>query len=117
MPEARQNNSKLAEMLAKASNFRTLGSRRATPLRLFQHPPGHRHRGCQTAIVWSIRLSLAAPGIFMEGQTVYSPQRLGVARALDKQACEKDTARYRRVLRRSRFEHRPRLPTERRSTN
>jgi hypothetical protein len=69
MPEARQNNSKLAEMLARASNFRALvgmavdvvdlfmallsfveqhpepiGSRRATPLRLFQHPPGHRPR-------------------------------------------------------------------------
>jgi hypothetical protein len=39
-------------------------------------------------------------------------------RALDKQANEKDTARYRRMLRRSRFEHRPRpSPTERRSIN
>ena len=39
-------------------------------------------------------------------------------RTLDKQANEKDTARYRRVLRRSRFEHRPRpSPTERRSVN
>src|ERR1700761_3492623 len=39
-------------------------------------------------------------------------------RALDKQANEKDTAHYRRVLCRSRFEHRPRpSPTERRSIN
>jgi hypothetical protein len=68
MPEARQNNSKLAEMLARASNFRALvgmavdvvglfmallsfvesapqayrlkASNAAPP---FQHPPGHRH--------------------------------------------------------------------------
>jgi hypothetical protein len=39
-------------------------------------------------------------------------------RTLDKQANEKDSARYRRVLRRSRFENRPRPPTvERRSIN
>jgi hypothetical protein len=39
-------------------------------------------------------------------------------RTLDKQANEKDAARYRRVLRRSRFEHRPPLSsTERRSIN
>ena len=39
-------------------------------------------------------------------------------RALDKQANEKDSARYRRVLRRSRFEHRPPpSSTERRSIN
>jgi hypothetical protein len=39
-------------------------------------------------------------------------------RALDKQANEKDTARYRRVLRRSRFEHRRRpSSTESRSIN
>jgi len=39
-------------------------------------------------------------------------------RALDKQADEKDAARYRRVLRRSRFERRPLPPpSERRSIN
>jgi hypothetical protein len=39
-------------------------------------------------------------------------------RTLDKQANEKDAARYRRVLRRSRFERRPRpSSTERRSIN
>lgn len=39
-------------------------------------------------------------------------------RALDKQANEKDAARYRRVLRRNRFEHRPRPSSmERRSIN
>jgi hypothetical protein len=39
-------------------------------------------------------------------------------RTLDKQANERDSARYRRVLRRSRFENRPRPPTvERRSMN
>ncbi len=39
-------------------------------------------------------------------------------RTLDKQATERDSARYRRVLRRSRFENRPRPPTvERRSMN
>lgn len=39
-------------------------------------------------------------------------------RTLDKQANEKDCARYRRVLRRSRFENRPRpSPHERRSIN
>jgi hypothetical protein len=39
-------------------------------------------------------------------------------RTLDKQANERDSARYRRVLRRSRFEDRPRPPTiERRSIN
>lgn len=39
-------------------------------------------------------------------------------RALDKQADEKDAARYRRVLRRSRLEYRPNpSPTERRSIN
>jgi hypothetical protein len=39
-------------------------------------------------------------------------------RTLDKQANEKDSARYRRVLRRSRFEHRGRASsTERRSIN
>ena len=39
-------------------------------------------------------------------------------RTLDKEANETDSARYRRVLRRRRFEHRPRPPTvERRSIN
>jgi hypothetical protein len=39
-------------------------------------------------------------------------------RTLDKQVNERDSARYRRVLRRSRFENRPRPPTvERRSIN
>ena len=39
-------------------------------------------------------------------------------RTLDKQANEKDSARYRRVLRRSRFENRPPPPSsERRSIN
>jgi hypothetical protein len=39
-------------------------------------------------------------------------------RTLDKEANEKDAARYRRVLRRSRFEHRPPpRPSERRSIN
>jgi hypothetical protein len=39
-------------------------------------------------------------------------------RTLDKQANEKDSARYRRVLRRNRFEHRPRpSSSERRSIN
>jgi hypothetical protein len=39
-------------------------------------------------------------------------------RTLDKEANEKDSARYRRLLRRSRLEHRPRAPTvERRSIN
>lgn len=37
-------------------------------------------------------------------------------RTLDKQANEKDSARYRRVLRRSRFEYRPRLSSSERRT-
>ena len=39
-------------------------------------------------------------------------------RRLDKESNEKDSARYRRLLRRGRLEHRPRAPTvERRSIN
>jgi hypothetical protein len=56
----------------------------------------------------------SAPG---RKQPVLFDDVMEALRALDKQANEKDTARYRRVLRRSRFEHRPRLPTERRSIN
>jgi hypothetical protein len=57
----------------------------------------------------------AAPG---GKQPVLFDDVLEALRTLDKQANEKDAARYRRVLRRSRFEHRPLLSsTERRSIN
>lgn len=51
-------------------------------------------------------------------QSVLFDDVMEALRALDKQADEKDAARYRRVLRRSRLEHRPHpSPTERRSIN
>ena len=51
-------------------------------------------------------------------QPVLFDDVMDALRTLDKQANEKDSARYRRVLRRSRFENRPRpSSSERRSIN
>jgi hypothetical protein len=57
----------------------------------------------------------SAPG---GNQPVLFDDVMEALRTLDKQANEKDAARYRRVLRRGRFEHRsPLSSTERRSIN